>query len=399
MNIVLLWSLFQSSLHCLGSLLYFHLKFSYPSMRPFEPLQVRPGAKHEVMLDVVCEPDASASSNSGASSSEGQTVVVAWTFALVSYLATSDIAFGVAFRPESAPENGSSGDGSSTAKSAGPPVEDVWIGEKPDSNSSADGSSSGGDLGSGASAGGREVVVEQKRTPADPADPVTGEFATSRSGTLVLTWDNTYSLFMAKDVRLRVEVWGKASLNGNSGDGSGGSSSGDGSSSGGGSSKSRSGSGVATIKPSLGARSSSTTASADTASMSERIAQNMAALPSVALPLPTSPVASVPTFFSWKGSDGIGGLGSSTTKGPVDIERAGLRSSSAAASSESVSAAAAPKESSFWGAPTDFAVPDFLRQKQDTASGGSAPETPADGNRPPSPTLWERMTSPTSGES
>ena len=373
----------------------------YISMQPCcIPPQVRPGAKHEVMLDVVCEPDTTISSSTGSRGSEhsvggGQTVVVSWSFALVSYLATSDISFGVAFQPaasdsESAASRNSNSSSSNSSRSTAPPVEDVWIGEKPDNSSS---SASG--VNASFSDPGREIVTEQKRMPADPSTPVKGEFATSRSGTLVLTWDNTYSLFMAKDVRLRVEVWGKASLNGAGGSG------GDGGSGGGGGGSSGGGGVAATIKPSLGAKPPPTTssgASADTAaSMSERFAQNMASLPSVALPLPTSPVASVPTFFSWKGSDGIGGLGSSTMNGPADAERA-ASSGANGATATGANAASSSKEGGFWGAPTDFAVPEFLRPNPDS-SDGSAPQTPKDGNRPPSPTLWERMTSPNSGKS
>ena len=135
-------------------------------------------------------------------------------------------------------------------------------------------------------------------------------------------------------------------------------------------------------KPLLAARAAAATAP----SMSERLAQNMAAS------LPSPPLASsVPAFFSWRGSDGVGGLGGFTTSGSADAPSGGGADPSGASGG-----VAAAKEG-FWGAPADFSVSDFLRKKND-GSVGSEPDTPEDGNggRPPSQTFWERITSPAS---
>jgi len=158
----------------------------------------------QVLLDIVCNEDDSGGTeleeeDSGddgglVTSPKGgcgaTTVAVAWSFAIISFLATADVGFAVHFDPAQPSSQPGGGDASSAPSNA--------PGEAPGEPPGA-----GSGVGSGAGPGapqavglrpGREVVRAFSRTASEPERPCRGDFTTRRSGTLVLCWDNSYSV-------------------------------------------------------------------------------------------------------------------------------------------------------------------------------------------------------------
>jgi hypothetical protein len=129
--------------------------------------EIPPGAKHEIFLDIVCHGDSKPAAADSAQ--PAASVVIAWSFDIISFLATTDVGFSVLFEARESPES-------------------------PESSSQG------------------HVVKSFERVSCDAASPLKGKWTTDRSGTLIIAWDNTYSLFMAKELHHRIEVWEGAAI-------------------------------------------------------------------------------------------------------------------------------------------------------------------------------------------
>ena len=143
-----------------------------------EVRELLPGEKHRYDLDIDCSWRHKEHQRRG----DGAKVVVAWQFALLSYLATVDVGFAASFQ------------------------------KKPDSKDP------------GATAGKATTVSPYERVACDDNKPYFGDWTAVESGTLTVEWDNSFSMFTSKHMHLLIEVWEESiGDNGNSENGGGGS--------------------------------------------------------------------------------------------------------------------------------------------------------------------------------
>lgn len=130
----------------------------YQAMEIAPPVEVRGGGfvtapSNEARVEI--EPKGQLSVELEVDMEKGSGVAVSWTFRLHTYLATMDIGFSVTFNPV------------------------------------------GGEV---------QVVRAFSRVP-EESPGRTGSWFTDKPGTLTFTWDNSYSMFISKDVEYKIKVW------------------------------------------------------------------------------------------------------------------------------------------------------------------------------------------------